>query len=261
MCIRDSYKILNLKALDPIEKTISAAEKGSLLHDVFDQFNRKYKKEIPDHAYDDFIQITTSMKDLYGFEESDWNFWLPRLSKISDWFIIHEKQWRQKSNLQLSEAKGKITLNNNFTIEGRVDRIDIIDSNEAAIIDYKTGGTYSGNKIKNGKSPQLALEALITNKGGFDLQTKEIGYLGYWKITGGEPAGKLIDITDNTEIAKIIDQTLEGLTNLVDKFNEEDTPYMAIPRLDNAPRFNDYEHLERVKEWAALDNSIEGSAA
>ena len=45
-------------------------------------------------------------------------------------------------------------------------------------------------------------------------------------------------------------------------FFDEKTPYYSIPNLDNAPRFNDYEHLARVKEWAALgDNQEAGEAA
>ena len=33
-------------------------------------------------------------------------------------------------------------------------------------------------------------------------------------------------------------------------FDRNDTPYEARPRPDKAPRFSDYEHLARVREWA-----------
>ena len=35
--------------------------------------------------------------------------------------------------------------------------------------------------------------------------------------------------------------------------------YIAIPDLNDAPLYNDYEYLERVKEWGALGGSDEDS--
>ena len=39
---------------------------------------------------------------------------------------------------------------------------------------------------------------------------------------------------------------------LVSAFDDEDTPYAAIPDAVRAPRFNDYTLLARVGEWAGL---------
>ena len=48
-------------------------------------------------------------------------------------------------------------------------------------------------------------------------------------------------------------------SDLVTSFDNPDTPYEARPRPDMAPRYSAYEHLARVKEWAAgPDNSGDG---
>jgi ATP-dependent helicase/nuclease subunit B len=44
---------------------------------------------------------------------------------------------------------------------------------------------------------------------------------------------------------------LAGIERLVAAFAAPATPYAAVPRPDFAPRFGDYAHLARVKEWSA----------
>ena len=132
-----------------------------------------------------------------------------------------------------------------------------------AIIDYKSGGTYSAKKMQNGDLPQLPLEALILTQGGFSnsrAPETDVDYIGYWKLTGGRKAGEVTMIDSNDKLEAVVATTKEGLLNLIKTFEDKDVPYYAIPRLDNAPRFNDYEYLERVKEWAALDDNSEEAA-
>ena len=102
----------------------------------------------------------------------------------------------------------------------------------------------------------------MITQGGFDsITAREVGYIGYWKMTGGKPAGQPTAITnEKEEITQAIDVIQSGLTNLIQCFEDKDTAYLAIPRMHNTPRFNDYEHLERIKEWAALDDQSEDAA-
>jgi ATP-dependent helicase/nuclease subunit B len=44
---------------------------------------------------------------------------------------------------------------------------------------------------------------------------------------------------------------LEGLRQLVISFDSPDTVYQSVPDPEFAPRFSDYAHLARVKEWSA----------
>ncbi len=172
-----------------------------------------------------------------------------------------------------SEIKGHVDLDiegANFTLYGMADRIDRMHGGYA-LIDYKSGGSYRATQLKKGELPQLPLEALILSHGGFDgkgfknVRQDEVKkyvpagqgvYLGYWKLTGGRKAGELIDISgDLDETFALVE---EGLRALISVFRDMDTPFYCIPDATRAPRFNDYEHISRQKEWAALDSAAEG---
>jgi ATP-dependent helicase/nuclease subunit B len=43
---------------------------------------------------------------------------------------------------------------------------------------------------------------------------------------------------------------LAGLRRLVGTFDLPHTPYQSVPDPETAPRFSDYAHLARIKEWS-----------
>lgn len=270
--LKDPYaiyasKILGLTKLKPLEKAADAADKGNILHDTLYEFTKKYPKDIPDTAREDFVTIANDIIQKQSSDETEWSFWKPRIIRLSDWFINHEKSWRQQASFRIAEIEGSITLSENinrpFELTARADRIDKMHAGGTAIIDYKSGGTYSMAKMLSGDLPQLSLEALIVTDGGFSsvgVPKENVNSIAYWKLTGSQKAGEIIEINDPTKLQQAITHAKDGLINLVQTFEKEEMPYYAIPRLDNAPRFNDYEHLERVKEWAALDENSEEAA-
>jgi ATP-dependent helicase/nuclease subunit B len=260
--IKDPYaiyasKILNLYALDPLEKKSDAAEKGNILHNSLHSFVTHYPDILPDDALSDFLTIANEEIKKQQQDEDTYAFYYPRLVRLGEWLIAHEQKWRQEAKFKAGEIKGEIKLGN-FTLEGRADRIDQYNDGNFAIIDYKSGGTYSLKQMKNGGLPQLPLEALILNEGGFSFDGTTCT-LGYWKLTGGNPPGEIIALSGCADITRLVENTKASLVTLIDNFNEEDTPYYAIPALDNAPHYNDYDYLERVKEWAALDGESEAA--
>lgn len=253
-------KILGLYSLDPIERPYDAAQKGNILHHTLNRFMHVHRASLNQDDLSDFLTIAkeefikeTNDQDMYAF-------YRPRLIRLGEWFINHEKQWRHKASFTASEIEGTITLDNNFSLQARADRIDQLHEGGMAIIDYKSGGTYSKKKMETGGTPQLPLEALILDEGGFSsISDKKTHTLSYWKLTGGNIAGDITELSD-IEAKNLVENTKAGLTTLLCAFDDAQTPYYAIPVLENAPRFNDYEHLERVKEWAALDGE-QGEAA
>jgi ATP-dependent helicase/nuclease subunit B len=44
---------------------------------------------------------------------------------------------------------------------------------------------------------------------------------------------------------------------LIASFDDPATPYLAVPRPEKAPRYSDYAHLERQKEWLAGEEEEE----
>ena len=73
---------------------------------------------------------------------------------------------------------------------------------------------------------------------------------------GGEPPGEARPV--KADAAKLAAEALAGLARLVAAFDDPATPYAAVPRADWAPRYNDYLHLARVKEWAVQAAQEEG---
>ena len=103
--------------------------------------------------------------------------------------------------------------------------------------------------METGDTPQLPLEGLIIQNGGFEeIPPAPCTYLGYWVLNGNHK------YTENNNPHDILIDTNAALITLFETFQDENTPYYAIPRATKTPRFNDYEHLSRIKEWAALDD-------
>ncbi len=250
--------ILNLKPLKLLEQPFDAAARGTLIHNTLQRFVEKYKDVLPPDAGADFIRIVRDELEKLGVEADIRTFWEPRLSKIAAWLIEKEETWRADMKPAMLEADGETTFlgpAGAFTLHARVDRIDISrDGSEAAIIDYKSGGAYSIKGMMEGKYPQLPLEALILDDGGFNKQAVPTTRLAYWVVNGGGEGGAIYEMRDASKILTAKENAREGLQNLITAFDSQDTPYYSLPRLDRAPRFNDYAHLERVLEWAALDD-------
>jgi ATP-dependent helicase/nuclease subunit B len=73
--------------------------------------------------------------------------------------------------------------------------------------------------------------------------------LDYWRLTGGEPAGKMRSHVDGIE--NLVDAAETGLLRLIEAFDQPETPYRAIPDPGLPLRFDDYAHLARIKEWSS----------
>lgn len=268
--LRDPYSIyakhiLRLRKLDVIEKAPDAAERGTLLHDALSDFVANNQGQLPpdaaDRLYDMGADIVARRADDPGF----WDFWMPRYRALCTWFVNHERAWRDDGNrFEIAEQSGKMTLpatGGDFTLNVRVDRVDRGPDGRAAIIDYKSGsaGKYSEKKILSGHLPQLPLTALILKDGGFEnIRATDSGYLGYWVLTGGSTPGETKSLENDINTA--LDAASAGLAALIDAFDRVETPYIALPRPDHLPDFNDYDHLARVQEWTALGDNGEDAA-
>ncbi len=264
--LKDPYqiyasKILGLYKLEELEKPFDAATRGNILHDIMEQWTAQFPKNIPTDASNDFIKIAKDIIQTGNYGDTTWSFWKPRLIRLADWIASHETEWRKDTRFFKSEAQGSLTLNDNnkapFTLHARADRIDKFKTNGYAIIDYKSGGSYSKNKLESAELNQLPLEALILQEGGFHdagIPADSVHSIAYWKITGGKEIATITELKDDGKLQQSIAFAKDGLTQLITTFEDPETPYMAIPYLDNAPHFNDYAHLERVKEWAVLGN-------
>ncbi len=265
------YYVLRLKKLDPLRQENDAALKGDMLHKILDKFMHKYPDDLPSDAAEQLLFIAQDVLDQDIQDKEFVNYWWPKLIRIADWFIDHENNWRKSAKFIESEIKGSVDFNIGdivFTIHGVADRIDRFNDGSYAIIDYKSAGSFTNSKIKKGELPQLPLEAIMLSEGGFNkgssdnnkkkISSGNVSNIGYWKITGARKAGEVISI--DSDIDKVMDIVRKGLENLIISFQNENMPFYCIPNSSNVPRFNDYEHVARIKEWSVLDDDMqEGS--
>ena len=246
-------RILELRALDPLDGEPGAADRGNLIHDALDAYIRAGPPEGPDLALKALLNHGRQAFESVIDRPAVWAFWWPRFERIARWFIETEAMRAATILGSHSELRGEIALSGaagSIKLTAIADRIDQRTSGEWTIIDYKTGMVPRRAEVDSGLAPQLPLEALILRKGGFaGLPTGESESLDYWRLTGGEPAGEMR--SHDQDVGALIDQAEAGLRGLIDAFDRPETPYLAVPDPDLAPKFDDYAHLARIKEWSS----------
>jgi ATP-dependent helicase/nuclease subunit B len=145
--------------------------------------------------------------------------------------------------LVLPQASGE-----SFTVTAKADRIDWLADGSLAIIDYKTGTPPSAKEVERGVAAQLPLEAVMAGRGGFaGVASAPVSALEHWWLSGRREGGEIRGLRDPEQQATAAEL---GLLRLIETFEDEATPYHSQPVAGSAPRFSDYAHLARVKEWA-----------
>ena len=262
--MRDPYgvyarHILKLRSLDDLDANPGAADYGAFIHDALDAFLQKFGRAVPEDAYEQLLKIGQDAAAEYLNRPGVRAFWWPRFERIAAWFVETERARRRDIKSIASEVLGDHVIDapaGPFRLIAKADRVDTLTDGTLAIIDYKTGAPPSAKEVAAGFAPQLPLEAVIAEAGDFEgLHKARVSALDYWRLTGGDPAGERKSA--GKEIESLVQATRDGLQNLIHRFDFEDTPYEARPHPQHAPRYSDYEHLARVKEWSAITGGEE----
>ena len=262
--MRDPYgiyarKILGLEALDPIDADPGASDYGSVVHETLDAFLRAHSAgPLPADALERLLAEGRRRFAGLAARPGQAAFWWPRFESTAHWFIAQESERRPLVVRSWSEVSGRLPLPGvDFTVTATADRIDLLSDGRLAIIDYKTGSPPKAREVAAGFAPQLPIEAAIAAHGGFaDIPAKPIGGLLYWRLAGGAEGGIETSVGGEDSQA-MAERALEGLTDLVRVFSDPATPYAARPHPEMAPRYSDYQHLARVREWAGGDDGDE----
>lgn len=261
--MRDPYAIyarhiLGLRKLDGVDEDPGAADYGNLIHDALDQFIARHPDHLPPDGEHELLIIGREVFKPLAARPGLWAFWWPRFERIAKWFIQTEAARRDDVRKSHTEQSGTLDTPSGFQVYARADRIDLLRDGGIAIIDYKTGAPPSQGDVANGFAPQLPLEAAIAEKGGFgDVPAGPPASMAFWKLSGGDPAGEIVEINTKrmkTTPAELAHEAVDGVNDLAAAFADPATPYLSVPHPDHAPKYSDYVHLARLREWMGSED-------
>jgi len=172
-------------------------------------------------------------------------FWWPNFIKTVDWLVAKETAYRQNVAKIYSEVEGQYEFEapaGKFTVTAKADRVDVTKDGTVNILDYKTGQARSPKEIQHSYAPQLPIEAIIAESGGFpNIAAAPVESLRYWEL-GRKETGVFAKVED------VMRDTYERIVEVVSLFDFETTPYLSKPNPKYAPKYSDYEHLSRINE-------------
>ena len=209
--LRDPYTIyakyiLRLAPLDPVDMPLSAADRGSAIHDALGEFTQTFATTLPDDPAGALRGIGQKFFAPLMERPEARALWWPRFQRIAAWFAEWEIARRGDISGIAAEINGEIPIRldneRTFVLSARADRIERRHDGTFAILDYKTGQPPTAKQVRMGLSPQLTLEAAILREGGFagiDAGSS-VSELVYVRLSGNNPPGE-------QQIAGIEDQT------------------------------------------------------
>ncbi|GHC74583.1 double-strand break repair protein AddB [Limoniibacter endophyticus] len=268
---RDPYalyarRILELHALDPLVRDPNAAERGTLFHEIMHRFS----KTLP--AKDDETALA-ALTELGGdcFAELQLPpdveaVWWPRFLALAPNIVAWERSRADMTRALYPEIKSeRIAVGTTETlISGRADRVDLLVTGTASIIDYKTGSNPSKKQAFSLVSPQLALEAALLERGAFQeigrVQADELAFIRFRPNGAVEVENILTQARETKTASQLAEQAWERLEAMLEFYKQPASGYRSrILPFREGDTGGDYDHLARVLEWSAGADDSEGS--
>ena len=249
--LRDPYAIyakhvLGLRPLGALDEPIGPRERGTALHKAVALFIDKDRDGLPEDAALQLVAIADQVFAEAGIPKAALALWRPRFQGAAKGFVAFERERRADIAKSHLEIRGKLEIGD-FTLTGIADRIDVLNSGGAAILDYKSGAPPSNRQVEELLSPQLPLEAAMLAQDGFGIGARVTEDLIYLSLAGEKQARNPRHIEDAAALAS---QAVAQLARRIAWFREPETAYRPRVRPFRADIDGDYDHLARVKEWS-----------
>jgi ATP-dependent helicase/nuclease subunit B len=247
--------ILKLEPMKELGAEPDPALRGMIVHRVLHEFFRDHPDGLPADTEAKLTEIADAHFARLGRSPIVEAFWGPYFQRFARWFAATEPARRRGVVTILTEADGLLNLDagGGFRLTARADRIDVGEDGAAVIYDYKTGKLPIQTHVDKLFAPQLPLEAAIAEEGGFaDLGKRAVSGLVYISASGRDEGGAEREAGSRgaVDLAK---EAREKLIKLIERYANPDMPYEVKRRRGqafvNVYRYDEYEHLARVKEW------------
>ncbi|MCC8371320.1 MAG: PD-(D/E)XK nuclease family protein [Rickettsia endosymbiont of Pseudomimeciton antennatum] len=248
MLVRNPYsfyakKILNVRSRDQIGQEPKISEFGSFVHKVLEQYSKNYNK-LENNKVGLILDISNNLLQDIILPTYTQEIWQIKFIPIAESFIEFDEQRRNGCKYIYSESRGEISLNigrQKLTIIGVADRIEIDEFGAAIIIDYKTGSLPSKKDVESGLSPQLIIEGLMLQEGGFGIEVNNVKQITYIKISSSKPIIQTLEIDlTREELAR----HKQGMIRLLEYYITDKSFSYDIDLL----KHDDYVHLARRDE-------------
>ena len=253
--------MLKLRALDPIDAEADGAEYGSLVHDAVAAWTRRAAGRFTDaEAAAWFREAAEEALGARAPRPGLVAFWRPRLERIGD-FLLGIERTRDNVTARHAEVSGTLPLSCGVELFGRADRIDRLQDGTLALIDFKTGTPPTDAKMRDGRAPQMPLEAAMALRGvfrdtaGTPITGEAVSSLEHWQLSGRWEPGALHGFDSGRRkgedggIAAMAEDALRQVDALAEEFLLRERPFLARPHPGRAPAGGDYDHLSRLREW------------
>ena len=249
--IRDPFaiyarKTLHLGPLDPLVPTADAPLRGIIVHRILERFISA------GHGPDErtaLMQIATEEFEAQCPWPTIRAQWLARMDRSADQFLADEAGRKALASTHMTEAFGEIIVApSGVLLTCKADRIDLTDTGDALIYDYKTGAVPTGPQQEK-FDKQLLLEAAMVERGAFET----VGTKSVQKATfiGVNAAMKNVD----APLAKQPpDQVWAQLETLFSNWTDAQRGYTARLALFLKSDQSPYDHLSRYGEWDTSDD-------
>jgi ATP-dependent helicase/nuclease subunit B len=250
--------ILGLQSLDQLDAEPSAAWKGTAVHAILEAWHE---------AGGDLGALGAAMlaeMSAHPFTKATWQ---PRLVRALEWVAAETARLAGEGRKPvLWEKTGAIEVEG-IRIHGKADRIDRIDGERLAIIDYKTGSPPTNAQVEKGFNLQLGVLGLIAARGGFVSLTGTPDHFEYWSLGRSEKSGTgfgyacepIREGQRRTGLprAEFLSQTEYFLRDALAKWILGDEPFTARLNPD-LPSYGEYDQLMRLDEWQARGDVEQG---
>ena len=184
-------------------------------------------------------------------------FWEPKLQRIAERFteqhLIHLKEGAVVEP-EVRNERAFTLPDGMFKLTARIDRRETLPDGTRRLIDYKTGTLPKLSDVWRGVACQLLLEAL--------MEQAPVSGLQYWPLKGVSDAETVVTLQEKfadsrsghpqkkeMDFNQFLKEFERKFSDLIAAYADPETPYRYVPSETDKPKYDDYEHLARVKEW------------